>query len=143
FRMRNGNELHVIDEERFFELIRHAYFVTSVALAQEIARNANVLIGVGDVETSGRIEMAHLTAAHEICDKLKAFAVPDIKIRTRRWFTIKLRERERLRVRDLRFSLHYSGRPQHAHRIDRGAFAESEDQVSRSRSRRSRVSFEL
>src|SRR5262249_58425440 len=56
FRMRDGDEVYVIDEERFLQLICDTQLVTPVAPAQEIGTNADVLIGIRHVESSGRVE---------------------------------------------------------------------------------------
>src|ERR1700741_2921543 len=90
FRMRNRNQLKAVGKQRFLEFVCHLQLVTSVMFAQQIAWNTNVLIRIGHVEDSGRVEMAHLTSAHEICDEHKSFAIPNIQIRTRRRFAVQL-----------------------------------------------------
>src|SRR6185369_8993405 len=58
-------------------------------------------------------------------------------------FAIQFSQRNRFIICELRFSLNNPRRPKHAHRIDYSPLAESENNVSRRRSRRCRIGFEL
>src|SRR5688572_33121195 len=81
--------------------------------------------------------MAHLSAAHEISNEFKAFAIPGVEIRTRRRLSFKFgnvqrRKRALSSHSDRSFGLDNTGRPQHAHSVCGGSLAQSENHVRRS-----------
>ncbi len=75
-RMVHCDELEPVGKQRFFQLVRHAELVAPVALFQLVAANPHVLIRIGRVVTTRLFQVPHLTAAHKICDELKALAIP-------------------------------------------------------------------
>src|ERR1044072_3691603 len=94
-RMVDSDQLKAISKECFLQLVLHATSVTTMALLQWIAANANVLHWVGRVVPAGFFQVAHLAATHEIRDELKSRSVPRVEIRTRRRLAIEFSNGER------------------------------------------------
>src|SRR5882672_1362888 len=64
-RMVHRDQLKAISKEGLLQLVCNAEFVTTIALLELIAANANVLYRIGRVMAARFFQVAHLAATHE------------------------------------------------------------------------------
>ena len=75
-RMRQRQQLELVDEQHLLQLVRHPQLEAALARAELVAPDADVLDGIGRVVDARPVPVAHLAAAQEIGHEDEPLAVP-------------------------------------------------------------------